>query len=157
MNSDSANTSDAFASRCLASSDSNPSTQRNRAWIWVCLLLIVVTWAPVFGIHIYRMSLNAENTGTVVVVFSPTLTRRDLFRNVMGANGSLVRPVRWFPSMWVVRSLEPGFVGRLKIRGAWGVYSIDFLSANAIFNCMRIVVSTGSSDPVKEVSAPPAS
>ena len=40
---------------------------------------------------------------------------------------------------WVARSLEPGFVGRLKERGAWGVYSTDLLSARALLSCSGIV------------------
>ncbi len=113
---------------------------RSRAWIWVCLLLLVaVTWTPVFGIHLYKMSLADPGTGTVVVVFPPALDARGLFRSVADAGGSLVRPVPWFPRMWVARSLEPGFVGRLRERGAWGVYSTDLLSARALLSCSGIV------------------
>ena len=113
---------------------------RSRAWIWVCsLLLVAVTWTPVFGIHLYKMSLADPGTGTVVVVFSPALGARELFRSVADAGGSLVRPVPWFPRMWVARSLEPGFVGRLRERGAWGVYSTDLLSARALLSCSGIV------------------
>lgn len=121
-------------------------TSQSHAWLWVCLILLVVTWMPVFTIHFYKMSLSAPSTGTVVVVFSPILSTRDLFHNVSAANGSLVRPVRWFPRMWVVRSLDPGFVGRLKARGAWGVYSTDLLSAQALLNCFQIVTPLNS-DP----------
>lgn len=112
---------------------------RSRALIWICVFLVVLTWTPVFGIHLYKMSLNDPGTGTVLVVFSPTLSTSDLFRNVADAKGSLVEPVRWLPRMWVARSLEPGFVGRLKERGAWGVYSPDLLSARALLSCSGIV------------------
>ncbi len=124
---------------------------RSRARIWVCLLLLVaVTWTPVFGIHLYKMSLADPGTGTVVVVFSPALDARDLFRNVADAKGSLVRPVPWFPRMWVARSLEPGFVGRLRERGAWGVYSTDLLSARALLSCSGIV--SPPADPLRPAS-----
>ena len=124
---------------------------RSRAWIWVCLLLLVaVTWTPVFGIHLYKMSLADPGTGTVVVVFSPALDTRELFRNVADAGGSLVRPVPWFPRMWVARSLEPGFVGRLRERGAWGVYSTDLLSARALLSCSGIV--SPPADPLRPAS-----
>ena len=106
----------------------------------MCLLLLVLlTWTPVFGIHLYKMSLAGPGTGTVLVVFSPALDTRELFRSVADAKGSLVRPVPWFPRMWVARSPEPGFVGRLKERGAWGVYSPDLLSARALLSCSGIV------------------
>lgn len=114
--------------------------RKSRAWIGVCLLILVaLTWTPVFAIHLYKMSLADPGTGTVLVVFSPALDTRELFRNVADAQGSLVRPVPWFPRMWVARSLEPGFVGRLKGRGAWGVYSTDLLSARALLSCSGIV------------------
>ena len=112
---------------------------RSRALIWICVFLVVLTWTPVFGIHLYKMSLADPGTGTVVVVFSPALDARGLFRSVADAGGSLVRPVPWFPRMWVARSLEPGFVGRLRERGAWGVYSTDLLSARALLSCSGIV------------------
>jgi hypothetical protein len=121
-----------------------PETARahqGRKWALACLLLLAVTWTPVLGIHLYRTSLGDRGTGTVVVVFSPTLGSRELFRSVAEANGSLVRPVPWFPRMWVARSVEPGFVGRLKERGAWAVYSTELLSARALLTCLSPAAS----------------
>ena len=126
------------------------------AWVWVCLFLLAVTWTPVFAIHVYRTALGDASTGTVVVVFPPTLDTKELFRSVLDADGSIVRPVRWFPKMWVARSVEPGFVGRLKQRGAWGVYSTDFLKASALLSCIRIVGSPTPPEPGDANSAPPA-
>ena len=124
---------------------------RSRARIWVGLLLLVaVTWTPVFGIHLYKMSLADLGTGTVVVVFSPALGARELFRGVADAGGSLVRPVPWFPRMWIARSVEPGFVGRLRERGAWGVYSTDLLSARALLSCSGIM--SPPADPSRPAS-----
>ena len=156
MNSNSADTSGAFAGQIPASADEKHETPQSHAWIWVCSFLLAITWAPVFGIHIYRTSLSEASTGTVVVVFPPMVSTRDLFRNVMDADGSIVRPVRWFPKMWLARSREPGFVGRLRERGAWGVYSTDFLKASALLSCIRIVASPSSSDPTNQESLPPA-
>ena len=124
---------------------------RSRAWIWVGLLVLVtVTWTPVLGIHLYKMSLAGPGTGTVVVVFSPALGARELFRSVADAGGSLVRPVPWFPRMWIARSVEPGFVGRLRERGAWGVYSTDLLSARALLSCSGIM--SPPADPSRPAS-----
>jgi hypothetical protein len=121
---------------------------RGRAWIWVGLLVLVaVTWTPVFGIHLYKMSLDGPGTGTVIVVFSPALGARELFRNVSDSKGSLVRPVPWFPGTWVARSLEPGFVGRLRERGAWGVYSTGLLSARTLLSCSGIM--SPPADPLR--------
>jgi len=105
------------------------------AWIWMCALLLAVTWGPVFGVHFHKMSANDAATGTVLVVFSPALSARDLFRGVEESGGSLVEPVRWLPRTWVARSSAPGFVGRLKARGAWAVYFPELLSARALLSC----------------------
>lgn len=103
----------------------------------MCALLLAVTWVPLMMLHVHRMSLAPASTGAMVVVFAPTAPSDELFRHVIAANGSLVQPIRWLPNSWVVQSLEPGFAGRLKERGAWGVYSLDLLSAEALFNCLR--------------------
>ena len=120
-----------------------------------CFVIVAVTWIPVFGVHLYRTSVGDRGTGTVVVVFSPVIGSRELFRSVAEANGSLVRPIPWFPRMWVATSAEPGFAGRLKERGAWGVYSPDLLSARALLTCLRFSGPAASS--VAPGALPPAS
>lgn len=119
------------------SSDGEPATKNYKLFL-VCLLLLGVTWGPLLGIHFYRSSLSDSSTGTAVVVFSPTLSSHDLFQDVIDANGSLVRPIGWFPRAWVVHSLQPGFARRLRERGAWGVFSTELLNPEALLNCMRI-------------------
>ena len=153
---DSAGTAQACADSAETQSNEKPDGPQSYAWVWVCLFLLAVTWTPVFGIHIYRTALGDASTGTVVVVFPPTLSTKELFRSVLDANGSIVRPVRWFPRMWVARSVEPGFVGRLKQSGAWGVYSTDFLEASALLSCIRIVGSPAPPAPGDAGSTPPA-
>jgi hypothetical protein len=108
-----------------------------RHWIFACLLLLGVTWGPLLAIHLQRTALADADAGTAVVIFPPTLGTEAVFRRIIDADGTIVRPVRWLGRAWVVQSREPGFAGRLKARGAWGVYSPDLLSANALFNCSR--------------------
>jgi hypothetical protein len=122
-----------------------------RRLFWGLVVLVLITWAPVLGIHLYRTSLADAATGTVVVVFPPASGSRELFRSVGGAGGSLVAPVPWFPRMWVARSLEPGFAGRLRERGAWGVYSTELLSARALLTCLQF---SGSPAPPAPLSPP---
>jgi hypothetical protein len=110
-----------------------------RVWILACVALVLLTWTPVLGIHLRNMSLANPALGTVVVVFSPTLSTRDLFRSVADAKGTPVRPVDWIPRAWVVQSGEPGFVGRLRERGAWGVYSTELFSLRRILSCSGMV------------------
>lgn len=113
----------------------------------VSILLLAVTWVPLMGLHVHRMSLGATSTGAMIVVFAPTFRSDELFQQVIAADGSLVRPIGWFRNAWVVQSLEPGFAGRLKERGAWGVYSLDLLSASALFNCLRSPISSAPASP----------
>lgn len=114
-----------------------PSAQQRRKLALACLVLVAVTWVPVLGVHLYRTSLDDRSTGTAVVVFPPTYGSKELFRSVEESKGSLVKPVSWLPRTWIARSLEPGFAGRLRERGALGVYSTDLLSAQALLTCLR--------------------
>ena len=127
----------------------------NHTWILVCLFLLAVTWLPLFGIHLYRTSLSDAGTGTAVVVFPPTSTSAAVFQGVMKADGSLIRPVSWLRRTWIVHSLEPGFAGRLREQGAWGVFSPDLLSVQALFNCFRLADPSPNSAPTG--TAAPAS
>src|SRR5262245_57720340 len=110
-----------------------------RAWILACVLLVLLTWIPVFGIHLRNMSVADPGPGTVVVVFPPTLSPRDVFRRVADAKGTPVKPVDWIPRTWIVQSVEPGFAGRLRERGAWGVYYPNLLSARQLLSCTGMV------------------
>lgn len=103
-----------------------------------CALLLAITWVPLLTVHLHRTWLDNDGTGTVVVIFAPTLSTKAVFRRIIEADGAIVRPVRWARQVWVARSVEPGFAGRLRRRGAWGVYSIDLLSTSALFNCFRL-------------------
>ena len=129
--------------------------QPRRKLAFACLLLVAVTWFPVLGVHLYRTSLDDRSTGTAVVVFPPTYGSKELFRSVEDAKGSLVKPVPWLPRTWVASSLEPGFAGRLRERGALGVYSTDVLSARALLTCLRF--SGPRSSSVAPGALPPAS
>jgi len=113
---------------------------RIKTWHWLvaCVVLLAITWIPLLSVHLQRTTLRDVDSGTVVVVFPPALRATTVFQNVIDANGSMVRPVVWARHVWVVRSVEPGFAGRLRARGAWGVYSTDLLSADALLSCLRI-------------------
>ena len=109
----------------------------NRKLATALLLLLSVTWIPVFGTHIYRTSLSSQQTGTVIAIFPPTLDSSRMYDKVISAKGSLVKPITWFHHAWIVESFEPGFVGRLKKRGAWGVFSTDLFRLEAILSCFQ--------------------
>lgn len=113
----------------------------------MCLILLAVTWLPVFGIHLSKTSLNPEDTGTVVAMFAPGTAQKDLFRRVIEARGSIVRPVSWLPGTWVVMSREPGFAGRMQQAGAWGVYAPELLSARALLDCISVEKPAASGRP----------
>jgi len=115
-----------------------------RAWIGVCALLVLLTWIPVLAIHLRNMSVADPGAGTLVVVFPPTRSTRDVFRGIADAKGAPVRPVRWAPSAWIVQSAETGFAGRLREQGAWGVYSPLLLSVRQVLSCSGMVARPAS-------------
>jgi len=89
-------------------------------------------------VHLHRTTSKDIDSGTIVVVFPPLLSSELVFQKVIDAKGAMVRPVTWARHMWVVRSVDAGFAGRLRASGAWGVYSTDLLSADALWSCLRI-------------------
>jgi len=115
-----------------------------RAWILGCVLLVLLTWTPVLVLHLRNMSVSDPGTGTLVVVFPPTTSNRDLFRSISEARGAPVGPVSWAPSTWIVQSTESGFAGRLRERGAWAVYSPYLLSARQMLSCTGMVKAPSS-------------
>jgi hypothetical protein len=115
-----------------------------RAWIGACAMLVLLTWVPVLAIHLRNMSVADPGAGTLVVVFPPTRSTRDVFRGIADAKGAPVGPVRWAPSTWIVQSAETGFAGRLREQGAWGVYSPLLLSARQVLSCSGMVASPAS-------------
>ena len=121
-----------------------------RAWLWACALLVVLTWGPVLTLHVRNMSVADPGTGTLIAVFPWTSSTRDVFRSIGAAKGAPVSPVGWIPRAWVVQSGETGFAGRLRERGAWGVYSPNLLSMRQVLSCSGMVApppSAGSGPP----------
>lgn len=116
-----------------------------RAWIGACALLVVLTWTPVLGLHLRNMTAADPATGTIVVVFPPTVSARDLFRSITEARGAPVGAVSWLPRTWIVHSAESGFAGRLREQGAWGVYSPNLLSVRQVLSCSGMVKPPASS------------
>jgi hypothetical protein len=109
------------------------------AWIWVCVLLVALTWAPVLVNHLRNMRVADHGAGTLLVVFSPTTSARDVFRSIEAARGWPLEPVGGLPRTWIVQSNDFGFAGRLRERGAWGVYSPNVLSVRQVLSCTGMV------------------
>ena len=118
-----------------------------RAWIWACLILVVLTWTPVLALHLRNMSVADPGTGTLIVVFPPTVSTRDLFRSIGDARGAPVGPASWVPRTWIVQSAETGFAGRLREHGAWAVYSPNLLSVRQVLSCSGMVAAPPSAGP----------
>jgi len=120
-----------------------------RLWMWACALLVVLTWTPVLAIHFRNMSVADPETGTLIAVFPPTSSTRDVFKSIAAAKGAPVGPVDWLPRTWVVVSTDPGFAGRLRERGAWGVYDGNLLSVRQVLSCTGMVQAPPSSGPAQ--------
>src|SRR5262249_6914090 len=90
-----------------------------RALIWASAALVLLAWVPVLALHLRNMSVADPGTGTLLAVFAPTSSRRDVFRGIADSKGVPVAPVSWAPGTWIVQSTETGFAGRLREQGAW--------------------------------------
>lgn len=123
-----------------------------RVWIWACVVLVVLTWTPVLFLHLRNMSVADPGTGTLIVVFPPTVSARDLFRSIGEARGAPIGPVSWVPRTWIVQSAETGFAGRLREHGAWAVYSPNLLSVRQVLSCSGMGVPPPSAGPLRPAS-----
>ena len=110
-------------------------------------LLIVLTWTPVLAIHLRNMSAFDPAAGTLIVIFPPTWSSRDLFRAIGEARGFPLGSVSWIPRTWIVQSSETGFAGRLRENGAWGVYAPALFSVRQVLSCSGMVKAPASSGP----------
>ena len=62
-----------------------------------------------------------EEAGTLLVVFPRSTRPNQIFGSIILAGGRPIRPT-WVRGTWVAHGDDPGFVGRLKERGAIGAY-----------------------------------
>jgi hypothetical protein len=122
------------------------------AWPWACAALVLLTWIPVLALHLRNMSVADPGTGTLIVLFPPTSSSREVFRNIADAKGAPVGPVSWVPRAWVVASGETGFAGRLREHGAWGVYSPNLLSVRQVLSCSGMMTPPASPGATRPAS-----
>jgi hypothetical protein len=131
-------------------SDAATGPRRRRlspgAWFLACVLLVALTWTPVLVNHLRNMRIADNAAGMFLVVFPLTASTRDVFRSIEAARGAPLKPVSWMPRAWIVQSSDFGFAGRLRERGAWGVYSPNVLSMRQVLSCTGMV-SPPSANP----------
>ena len=115
------------------------------AWIWLCVLLVALTWTPVLVNHLSNMRVADRGAGTLLVVFRRRRARAS-FR-ASRPPGWPLKPVGGLPRTWIVQSYDFGFAGRLRERGAWGVYSPNVLSVRQVLSCTGMVAPPASTNP----------
>lgn len=117
------------------------------AWIWLCVFLVALTWTPVLVNHLRNMRVADRGAGILLVVFAPTTSSREVFRSIEAARGWPLKPVSGLPRTWIVQSYDFGFAGRLRERGAWGVYSPNVLSVRQVLSCTGMVAPPTATNP----------
>jgi hypothetical protein len=100
--------------------------------VWILLLL--VTWLPPIILALHKAMLADEDTGTVIVVFPVGSTTSGNFERVVQAKGAFVGSAL-LDQAWIVYSYDPGFVKRLKDKGAWAVFDPMLLDPAALIGC----------------------
>lgn len=106
-----------------------------RGFALALIMLLAITWLPLFGFHVSRSVLPDNATGTVLVIFPMGMRADKAFVSILDANGTLVRPVRWLRNAWIVHSNAPDFVSHLRLQGAWGSFSPDLMKFSAVLRC----------------------
>jgi len=74
------------------------------------------------AIYMISSRANDTETGTMLAVFAPSTSERDVFGKIILAGSKPIRPT-WVTGTWVVHADEAGFAGRLKAHGALGAYT----------------------------------
>ena len=106
----------------------------SRKLVAVWLLLLLVTWVPPVVLAVNKARLADQDTGTVLVFFPVGSTRAENFERIVAAQGGFVRQT-WLEQLWVAASYQPGFVGRLKEKGAWAVFHPVLLDPALLMGC----------------------
>jgi hypothetical protein len=83
---------------------------------------VLAAWAGLMTLSLARARLPAEAKGLVLAAFPPGTPGSEAFAAVLRAGGQPVRPT-WLGFVWVARSDEDGFVGRLMESGAFAAFS----------------------------------
>lgn len=102
------------------------------------LLITLLIAAGIIALNLRLMSLDAEESGTVIVAFPTDYSSANVFDAVLDADGRLINST-WFDSVWVVNSDKAGFVARLKAQGAWGVFNPALLQSITVSGCFVTV------------------
>ena len=100
--------------------------------------MLLVTWLPPVVLAVNKALLADQATGPVLVVFPFGSTRAENFERIVAAEGAFVGET-WFDQAWLAAAYEPGFVGRLKDKGAWAVFHPVLLDPAALFGCGPIL------------------
>lgn len=113
-------------------SDNGSVSNVKLAMVW--LLLLLVTWLPPVILALHKAMLADEDTGNVIVIFPVGSTTSENFERVVRAKGAFVGSAL-LNQVWIVYSYDPGFVRRLKDKGAWAVFDPMLLDPVALIGC----------------------
>ncbi len=83
---------------------------------------VMAAWAVIMAVVINDAQLPPRATGDAMVVFPRSFDGPSAFAAVIEAGG-VVRRSTWFDNVQLVRSNEPGFVGRLQASGALAAFT----------------------------------
>tara|TARA_R110000868_G_scaffold31815_3_gene116374 strand:+ start:1940 stop:2311 length:372 start_codon:yes stop_codon:yes gene_type:complete len=86
------------------------------------LVLAVILWAVLMAAAPRLVSVEDTVSGALAVLFLPGTEESEIMAAVSAAGGQVLRGGA-FSNVLVVRGDTPGFAGRLKGAGAWGVLS----------------------------------
>ena len=99
------------------------------------LAAVLLAWAGFAALAVRAAALPPEAAGTMVAVFSPTVSEAEVLTAVARADGLPVRPT-WVRNAWVVHGPTPGFAGRLGAAGAWAALaSMPFEPSGVLGGC----------------------
>ena len=97
---------------------------------------VIVAWLAVMIGLVRNSALPAEASGTMMAVFEPSITEADAVYAIAAARGNVVKK-SGLAFAWVVQSDEQGLAGRMRAKGAIGVYR-ELPISPALMGCIAV-------------------
>ena len=98
---------------------------------------VIVAWLALMFVLVRNAALPAEASGTMLVVFEPSISEIAAVNAIAAAGGNVVKK-SGLAFVWVVQSDEQGLSGRLKTNGALGSYR-ELPISPALMGCVAVV------------------
>ncbi len=98
---------------------------------------VIVAWLALMFVLVRKAALPPEANGIMLAVFEPSISEAAAVTAIAAAGGNVVKQ-SGLAFAWVVQSDEQGLAGRMRAKGAIGVYR-ELPISPALMGCLAVV------------------